>query len=73
MRSSFAILVMLLLALTAMAQMRPAQNQAPSPNAQPQTLGGAPNQSQSGAPSDSSNNPQAPSSKAGGHLSLIHI
>ena len=70
MRSSFAILVTLLLALTATAQMTPAQNQAANPNAQPQTLGGAPNQSQSGAPGASSNNPQAPSSKAGGHKLL---
>jgi tetratricopeptide (TPR) repeat protein len=67
MRSSFAILVTLLLALTATAQMTPAQNQAANPNAQPQTLGGAPNQSPSGAPSASSNNPQTPSSTAGGH------
>ena len=68
MRSSFAILAVLLSAGMAMAQAKPTQNQAPSSNAQPQT--GSQNQSPSGAPGTSSSSPQAPSSQAGGHKLL---
>ena len=68
MRSSFAILALLLAATMAVAQMRPPQSQAPSP-AQNPSPNGQP-QAPSNAPSASSGNPQAPSSTAGGHKLL---
>jgi tetratricopeptide (TPR) repeat protein len=70
MRSISAILSMLLAAGLAMAQAKPTQNQAPSPNGQPQAQSGAQNQSPSSAPSATSGNPQAPSPAAGGHKVL---
>src|SRR5512141_2365536 len=67
MRSSFATLVVLLLAATmAVAQAYPSPNQAPNPYGQPQAQSGTPNH----APSASSGKPQAPSSTAGGHKVL---
>ena len=68
MRSSFAILALLLAATMAVAQMRPPQGQAPSPAPNPYPNGQP--QSPSNAPSGSSGNPQAPSSTAGGHKLL---
>lgn len=70
MRSIFAILSMLLAAALAMAQAKPTQNQAPSPNGQPPAQSGAQNPSPSSAPSATSGNPQAPSSGAGKHKVL---
>ena len=68
MRSSFAILALLLAATMAVAQMRPPQGQAPSPAQNPYPNGQP--QSPSNAPSGSSGNSQAPSSTAGGHKLL---
>jgi tetratricopeptide (TPR) repeat protein len=70
MRSSFAISAVLLAAMMAVAQAYPSPNQAPNPNGPTQAQSGAPKQSPSSAPSASSGNPQAPSSKAGGHKVL---
>lgn len=67
MRSSFAILALLLAATMAAAQMRP-QGQAPYPAQNPYPNGQP--QSPNNAPSGSSGKSQAPSSTAGGHKLL---